>query len=419
MKILWIVNTIFPGPSMAIGKPFPIYGGWMYGLAEQISKQDNVQLAVATTYGGKELMEMTIDGIIYFLLPCKSSIQYNASLESLWVDICKTFDPNLIHIHGTEYAHGLACMNSLPSLKYVVSIQGLVSVYERYFYAGISFFEVIKNITFRDIVKRDSLFQGKNAFRRRGEIEQGYLKQTDDVIGRTSWDYSHTKQINKNVNYHFCNESLRDQFYCAEVWSLDNCEKNTIFLSQASYPIKGLHIIIKALFFLKQDFPGLKLRIGGADITKKDSFKDRIKLSGYGNYICELLQKYHLKDSIIFLGALSESEMIQEYKNANVFICPSSIENSPNSLGEAQLLGTPVIASYVGGIPDMVVNDETGLLYRFEEVEMLAQHIRRLFGDNDLARRLSSNGRQAAQKRHNRNVNLERTIEIYNKILTC
>lgn len=64
--------------------------------------------------------------------------------------------------------------------------------------------------------------------------------------------------------------------------------------------------------------------------------------------------------------------MKQEYLNANVFICPSSLENSPNSLGEAQILGTPCLASYVGGIPDMMFGNE-GYLYRFEEIEMLAE----------------------------------------------
>ena len=56
-------------------------------------------------------------------------------------------------------------------------------------------------------------------------------------------------------------------------------------------------------------------------------------------------------------------------------------------MGEAQLLGVPVIASYVGGVPDMVTHGETGLLYRFEEVEMLAEGIRNLFMNMALALR--------------------------------
>ena len=76
----------------------------------------------------------------------------------------------------------------------------------------------------------------------------------------------------------------------------------------------------------------------------------------------------------MFLGSLSESEMCKRYLKSNVFVCPSAIENSPNSLGEAQALGMPYLTAYVGGAPDMVgQNVET--LYRFEEIEMLAQKV--------------------------------------------
>jgi glycosyltransferase involved in cell wall biosynthesis len=109
--------------------------------------------------------------------------------------------------------------------------------------------------------------------------------------------------------------------------------------------------------------------------------------------------------------------MINEYQKANLFICSSSIENSPNSVGEAQLLGTPVIASYVGGVPDMVIHNETGLLYRFEEVEMLSENIRTIFNNRSFLLNLSKNGITIANLRHNRQVNLNKTVDIYSKIL--
>jgi glycosyltransferase involved in cell wall biosynthesis len=417
MKILWIVNTIFPAPSIALKKDTPLTGGWMYGLAEEISKQDNVQLAVATIYGGNQLLNMTIDSIVYYLLPCKTNIKYDKNLENLWSEVYNEFTPDLVHIHGTEFAHGLACMRILPNLKYVVSIQGLVGIYSRYYYSGLSFWDIVKNISFRDIVRFDSIFHQKNKFAQRSENELEYLQRTNHVIGRTHWDYVHSNVRKNSIKYHFCNESLRNTFYSAKKWSLDNCNKHCLFLSQAGYPIKGLHQVIKALVILKVVFPDLKIKVGGGNITKNDSFSDKMKMSGYGKYVRKLLKKHNLENDVVFLGALSEEQMVIEYNKAHLFICPSSIENSPNSLGEAQLLGTPIIASYVGGVPDMVKDGETGLLYRFEEVEMLAENIRRVFRDDNLTRSLSVNGIKAAEKRHNRDDNMERTIEIYNEIL--
>jgi glycosyltransferase involved in cell wall biosynthesis len=121
-------------------------------------------------------------------------------------------------------------------------------------------------------------------------------------------------------------------------------------------------------------------------------------------------------DKIVFTGLLSEEEMCKRYLNSNVFVCPSSIENSPNSVGEAQLLGVPCVASYVGGVPDMVKNEETGLLYRFDEAEMLAKAVCRIFEDAELANTISQKGKEAAFMRHSQIRNAENLNSIYKAI---
>ena len=120
-----------------------------------------------------------------------------------------------------------------------------------------------------------------------------------------------------------------------------------------------------------------------------------------------------------FLGQLSEEQMIAEYIKAHVFVCPSAIENSPNSVGEAQLLGTPVVASYVGGTMDMVKDNETGFLYRFEEISLLAQRVCELFANSELCNRLSEQARIAAKQRHCKDANAATLLEIYNEIVLC
>ena len=169
-------------------------------------------------------------------------------------------------------------------------------------------------------------------------------------------------------------------------------------------------------FYIKIEIlniPLIKVRIAGYDITCRNTIKDKIKLSGYGKYILNLLTKYKLQNKVSFLGPLDEHKMIEEYQKAHIFICPSSIENSPNSLGEAQLIGTPVIASYVGGIPDMVQNGKTGILYRFEEIEMLAEYIKQIFENDKLAKQLSENEIREAEKRHDKETIFKELISIY------
>ncbi len=418
MRILWITNTIFPDPSNKLGLPVSETGGWMYGLAKLILSVPGIKLAVASSYNGRRLVKFEINGIYYYLIPSKSRLFYQEGIEHLWKEVCDEFIPDVIHIHGTEWPHGLTCMQACPTLNYIVSIQGLIGICNRYYFAGINKWEIFKSITFRDIVRWDTLFQGQKKFQMRGLLEIKILQKSHNIIGRTSWDYTHTKAINPTLNYHFCNEVLRDSFYSASKWDIKNINPKTIFMSQATYPIKGLHQVIKAVALLKKEFPDIKIRVAGQSITDYNNFWEKIKISGYGSYIRSLIKKWDLTENIQFTGMLKENEMVREYQKAHLFICPSSIENSSNSVGEAQLIGIPTIAAYVGGIPNMIIQDKSGLLYRFEEIEMLAENIRKVFTDDKLATQLSLCGIAAAEKRHNRQINTDQTIKIYNEVLS-
>ena len=418
MKVLWVTNTVFPDLASFIGVQPPVVGGWMLSLAHSLSKS-GISLTIATVRPNIQPYNGIINGKSYYLLNGQRPItEYDRTLEAQWEKIIQEVGPNLVHIHGTEFAHGLALIKACPKLKYVISIQGLITICARYYLGQISPKEIRKNKTFRDIIKNDGLIQAQKKFAKRGEdIEKQYFKITSDFIGRTQWDHDHAKILNQECVYHFCNESLRNSFYTAKKWDLNTARKHSIFLSQANYPLKGLHQVLKAIRFLISDFPNLKVRVAGGNIIKSDSLLDKLTLNGYGKYIKSLLQQFNLHHHIEFTGPLDEQGMIKEYLKCHVFICPSSIENSPNSLGEAQLLGVPCIASYVGGVPDMITNGENGLLYRYEEIEMLACAIRSVFLGDELADRLSKNGILTASKRHDRSTNSSTTLKIYKSVL--
>ncbi|KQC29341.1 glycosyltransferase family 4 protein [Flagellimonas eckloniae] len=417
MNVLWVVNTIFPDLATALNQKTPTAGGWMYGLAKDLCGM-GIKLTVVTARPSVPKFQKEIGGITYYLLSGSVSREkYDRSLETEWQNITAQIKPHLVHIHGTEYAHGLALINACPELVYVTSIQGLIYSYTKYYFGGIPSKDFYRHITFRDIFKQDSVFQAYKKFKKKGiDIELTYLRRIQDFIGRTQWDFDQVKTVNPGSNYHFCNESLRDPFYTSKKWDILSKTEHTIFLSQAGYPLKGLHKVIEASVIVKKFFPKLAIRIAGSNITKKNTLKDKMSIKGYGSYINSLIKKNGLQDQVTFTGPLNADQMVEEYLNAHIFICPSSIENSPNSLGEAQLLGVPCISSYVGGVADMVTDKETGLLYRFEEVVMLAQRIMDIFKDNQLAKTLSKNGMEAASDRHDRDKNASRLVEIYNTL---
>jgi glycosyltransferase involved in cell wall biosynthesis len=396
-----------------MGLKSPVIGGWMYGLAEQVASQSHIKLAVVSCYSRRGLRKDVIESITYYTVPFNYHSRYPKELEPFWKMICDEFKPDIIHIHGTEYPRALACIKAYPDCKYVVSIQGMIGPYSRYVLGGISPKSLLKFITIYDILKKDTLLSIKHRWEKMGKLEMEYFNHSNIVIGRTSWDYARVKAINTTCNYKFCNESLRDEFYVANKWSYLQCTKQSIFLSQAGVPLKGLHKVLEAIQLIRDEFPDLTIRIGGNNIIANSTLSDKVRMGGYGKYINSLLRKYRLFGVVEFLGTLDASAMVIEYQNANVFICPSSIENSPNSVGEAQIIGTPVIGSYVGGIPDMITHNDTGFLYRFEEVEMLAEYIRKLFLNMEIALNISRNGIFAAEKRHNKLTNLNKLLEIY------
>lgn len=416
MKVLWITNILFPDICDMLGINSPVTGGWMKSSAQSILETDHsIKLAVATLYGKKYRKEV-INNVTYYCLPFSVyKTKYNKSLEKYWQQVNEDFNPDIVHIHGTEFPHGLAYMRGVGTDNIVVSIQGLVGAYARYGLGQITVAKLKRYRTLYDLLKGHLLRTPYN-MAKSGELENEYLRLAHHVIGRTDWDRDHVWAINKNVKYHFCNETLRSPFY-STLWNINDCEPHSIFLSQAQKPIKGIHKMVEAMPYILREFPDAKVYVAGNDFIQKATIKDRLRFGTYANYILHLMDKLNVREHFIFTGLLDEQQMADRYKASNVFVCPSSIENSPNSLGEAQLIGTPVVASYVGGVPNMVEHGNTGLLYRFEEHEMLAQCVCSIFREKELATHLSNNERECALIRHDRKANALRTIEIYNEIL--
>lgn len=418
MRILWIVNIIFPFPAKKIGLKNSCFGGWLNGLANSIKDDKKVKLAIATVYSGKKILEFNDGNIVYYLIPGAPALKYDKRLEKYWKIICQSFKPDLVHIHGTEYTHGLAFKNGCPNIKTIISIQGLVYNCSSVYLANIEFGTILKNITLRDILKRDSLFQQKNKFKKRGYYERELIKKSDFIIGRTTWDYSNCKAINNDLKYFKCNETIRNSFYEAPKWNIYNIEKNSIYLSQSAYPIKGLHQLIKAVALLKQQgYNNIKLYISGPNITKYNTVKEKLKISGYGNIIRTMIKKMGLNDNVVFTGNLNENEVIERLLKSNVVVVPSIIENESNSLSEAGLLGVPVVCSYAGGIIDRIEHNKDGLLYPFAEENMLAEDLKKIFDDNIFAQNTSKNLIIKYEQILDKNNNKKNIINIYNKVL--
>lgn len=416
MNILWITNALLPEATAKIcgTKELKGTGGWILGLADALCSHDDIQLYVAALSPlVKETTTVQGESITHFAIPSVGDTTYNTCYEDEYRKIFQQINPDVVHIHGTEYPHSLAALRACGADNTIVSLQGVVSSIANYYMGGISNSEARRNITLRGLL-RPSLMQEQKEMARRGEYEKTLFAECKHIMGRTAWDRAQVLVVNPDITYFHGGEILRTVFYEGK-WNYNKCVPHTIFASQAGYPLKGLHKLIMALGTVIKQYPDLQLRVAGRDITfNKGTWKDKLRISTYGKIIKGLIKKNKLTGHVIFTGPLDAEEMKQEYLRSNVFICPSSIENSPNSIAEAQILGVPVLASQVGGIPDMMQGDEQHL-YRFEEVDMLAQKIIELFGQKD---RIDTDSmRQVAQKRHDPDAIVAEILETYKAIM--
>lgn len=108
--------------------------------------------------------------------------------------------------------------------------------------------------------------------------------------------------------------------------------------------------------------------------------------------------------------------MTAELYKAHVFVISSLLENSPNSLCEAQLVGLPCVASYAGGIPSLIEEGQTGLFFPAGDSAVLAERIRQVFMNDHLANTLGSQSRQTALIRHDPESVTRMVVETYETV---
>jgi glycosyltransferase involved in cell wall biosynthesis len=423
MTVLWLCNVVIPKIAAEIPCDSDAGGGWLAGASDILAKHCNLIICFPLKKGKRTSGRAGRLGFYGFSQYKTIAAQMNnlTKLKLEFEEVICNIKPDIIHIWGTEYPHSCAmvkaCVDAGRLDRAIISIQGMVSIIARHYFSGLPA-SAICGFTLRDILKWDSIYLQKKKFVSRGLLEKESIRKVKHVIGRTDWDEACVTRINPNVRYHFCNEILRKSFY-ENVWGLEKCARYSVFVSQGNYPIKGLHFVIEAMPSILEKFPDAHLWVAGQNIVKYDTPYDKIKISAYGLYIRKLIRKYGLWSHVTFTGVLDEQGMCDRYLKSHVFVSASSIENSPNSLGEAMLLGVPAVASDVGGVKNMMKHGEDGFVYQADAPYMLAFYVCRIFSDDPLANRISGNARRHAALTHDKDRNLDRLLKIYDEVIRC
>jgi glycosyltransferase involved in cell wall biosynthesis len=299
------------------------------------------------------------------------------------------FKPDVIHVHGSERFYGLLRARNCVKIPTLLSIQGLVSVIERYIPGTLRMRERWQTLSALEIATRRGWLWEKRSFRSASAREIEILRGVDGIMGRTLWDHAHGSALSRGVKYFQGDELLRPEFYSG-TWASDKCDRYSLLFTNAGSTKRDAHVLLEALRLLRNRYPAALLRLAGAGVFR----------GAYGKYLKRLARDLNCSGAIEELGYLSAQELTRELLRSHVFCIASAIENSPNSLCEAMTVGTPSVSSYVGGIPSLGADGRELLFFPAGDAYLLAARISEIFESDSLANSLSSSCRARAKERH-------------------
>ena len=129
-----------------------------------------------------------------------------------------------------------------------------------------------------------------------------------------------------------------------------------------------------------------------------------------------MIHQFHLESHLMFCGTLNAEKMKDHLLAAHAMVSPSVLENSSNSIGEAMLVGTPVIASDTGGTRSMIPDPDFGLLYPLLDTDALVEKVSFVFTAGEGIEKLSQGERARAELLFDPDVNEKQLLSIYQSI---
>ena len=131
----------------------------------------------------------------------------------------------------------------------------------------------------------------------------------------------------------------------------------------------------------------------------------------------KIIKDNKIEERVKLLGFLDKEKMIDVTKKARFVVIPSIwYENCPYSAIETQALGKPIIGANIGGIPELVIDNKNGLIYKYDNVEELTEKLNRLFEDDKLVIEFSKNAKEYAKNEYSVDIYYKKLITIYEKI---
>jgi len=409
MKVLWFTNTPALGENY-LSHNNVVGGGWIKSLDKEMQKKIDLHIAF---YHNKEVLPFKFGNTNYYPIYRGKKTFINKYIDAKlsriilredigkYLDIINEVKPDLIHIHGTENSFGYILEKT--NIPVIFSIQGIITVCYHKFLSGLEpkYLNVTKGIWYK-LLGYKSLKLVYLNFRKMKQIEKDVFQLCKNIIGRTAWDRRVCSIMSPNSTYFHNDEILRDGFYENE-WKNIKRDKLIIFTTNGNSYYKGFETISQTISLLiESGYKNFEWRVAG--ISKDSLIVKAVK---------KKLKALFPKMNLILIGNLSEQELINNLLESNIYIMPSHIENSPNNLCEAMILGMPCIATFAGGTGSLLKDGEEGILIQDGDPWAMAGAIIELVNNEKKVLEFSKNARIRALKRHDKNTIANDLMDIY------
>lgn len=382
MKIIQIGQFPLSGSIVSGGVEASVYG-----LAREQAKTHSIVVIDIPRIGGNDAVE-EIDGLsVYsFCNPGKHNKDAVKRIDDI-VGKVLAFEPTICHVHGT----GIFSCEIYNALKrqgvpLMLTVHGLVKEEKR---------KALKN---RFSLKTFYQFWIQTS------AERDLLQLASNVIVDTQYV---AEQIDQ---YHLASRpkiSVIPQGIDEQLFNVSCSPLSKTILSVGAFSKrKGHLLLIMAFEKIAQKIPDATLTICGVVSDKE-----------YFNEVMNYVNASYLKDRISILTNLPKEQLLAQYEKARVFALHSQEESQGIVFAEAMAVGLPVVATRVGGIPDVICDGKTGFLAEYSDNDAFADTLEKLLTSDILWNQLSASCRDEA-KHYSWNQISEKVEKVYSSILS-
>lgn len=409
MKILWLEVT---EPSAYVSRKLPI-GGWQDSLERIVKTIPEIELVVA--FMSEKYSDIRkIDNVTYVPIYAKWSLKekifdsyWNVYVEKMLPKVKNIIDeykPNLIHVFGTEWPLGQIAYHTETPV--VIHVMGAIVPYNNAYYPPGYSYRYLQCVFGGNPIKLFKLWRERRNLINREKWERSTWDIVENYMGRTQWDCSLSRMMHPGRKYFHVDEALRTVFLSGNhMWKMANDQKLRLISTGCGTFWKGPDMMLKVARILVSLGMNFEWNvIGHMDDTIRRAVEKR-------EGIC------YKNCNIKVLGFKHPDELLDLLCNSTLYVHTAYIENSPNSICEAQCLGVPIVSTNVGGISSLVRNGVDGILVPANDPWQMADAIVELFKDKERMCRYSENSRSYAICRHNDEHIKYQLLECYHNFL--